>query len=161
MIAQYDVVALLSELGRMQSDRKMGGGVWLGVNPTKTTKDGGAVYAAVCPNGYHESTESEAHALFLLVDSFRTRAEDLPETHARIQSWGGSFRDIDVARLTARRIAKQVRSEHPRVDGHTLDNMFNAELSKREAHIKAERNGDMHESPNPAHPPKPAPRRKP
>jgi hypothetical protein len=129
----HDVASLLAELGQMQADRRMGGGVWIGTNPHRKTKEGGPVFVAMCPNGYHESAESEAHALSLLVDSFRTRAEDRPEIHERIQAWGGSYADIRFARETAQRIAKKVRHDHPAADGASLDVMLGDELSKREA----------------------------
>lgn len=47
-------------------------------------KQGEPIFIVGSPNGYHESRSSFEHAVLLLVDSHRTRAEDLEEVYSRL-----------------------------------------------------------------------------
>lgn len=70
--------ALADELFEMQSARKMAHGF---VPSIRAGKDGRPIFVIRCANGHHESDESHEHALELLLDSHRTRIEDLESTH--------------------------------------------------------------------------------
>lgn len=76
--------------------------------------------------GSSESLQSHEHALFLLVDAHRVRAEDRPEHHARI---GG---DVKQARREAQAIAKKIRDENPGMSGADRDVLFQKALRERE-----------------------------
>lgn len=120
----YDTLA--SELADIQKRYRMQEGLEFGF---RETRGGAVVYVARSPNGYHESTESHAHALWLLVDSFRTRIEDTPEVHARLQALSG---DIQAARIEAMRIAAAVRKENPDATGPERDTLVLVALDRRE-----------------------------
>ena len=79
-----DFAALVPEL----FDRLSGMAVPAEVGLRRLTRaDGGHVFVAFCSNGIHESTESAAHALESLCDSFRPRLEDLESTQMRVAKW--------------------------------------------------------------------------
>jgi len=125
-----DKDALLAEWVAMAAARKMDPDV---VFLARQAKDGSPVYIAKCANGVHESVDSPEQALFLLVDSFRTRVEDLPETHARVQAWGGSYAaDVQVARDAVAEIAWKVAKENPALSGEERDALVLAALDTEE-----------------------------
>lgn len=111
---------------------------------------GRPLFVAHCANGRHESRQSPEHALFLLVDSFRTRAEDKAETHARIMQIHGM--DLKAARRFARELAKEIQDEHGKgVPGETRDKFLDRALDEQERELAAAR----------SRPPKAKPRKPP
>lgn len=96
---------------------------------------GKPLYVAHCANGRHESRQSLEHALFLMVDSFRTRAEDRPETHARLMEVHGC--DVKAARKLAAEMAENTRARFPAVSGEMRDAFLADELGKVERDVAA------------------------
>lgn len=126
------------ELGAIQAAR--------GMNPRfqidTLERYGRPLYVAHCANGRHESRQSEEHAMFLLVDSFRTRIEDKPETHERIMEIHGM--DLKSARRYARELAQRVQEAHGKgVPGETRDKLFARELEDEEEALTAPRRNAM------------------
>lgn len=142
---KYDRDALTAELGAMQDARKMERGGSFG---ERLARDGETViYTVTSPNGYHESAESHEHALFLLVDSHRTRVEDTPALHERILTKSGG--DIKGARSVAMRLAREVREANPDVSIEQHDALVLARLEQREADQDATAAGASVENPHP------------
>lgn len=128
------VKALGAELAEIQAAR--------GMNPRfqvdTEERYGRPLYVAHCANGRHESRQSPEHAMFLLVDSFRTRAEDRPETHERLMQMHGCT--VKEARRLAAEIAAELRAKHPGTPGETRDKLFENEVAKAERELVARKN---------------------
>ena len=99
------------------------------------TRGGATVYRVRCANGEHWSIESPAHAMFLLVDSHRTRYEDTLVCHQRLLSWGK--RDVREARKWAARIGAEVRDAHPDATVEEHGRFVLAYIEQREAEREA------------------------
>lgn len=139
------VRALGAELIELQTARKMSPRFMI----TEVTLHGRTIWTAVCANGIHQSRQSAEHALFLLVDSFRTRIEDKPETHARVQAWGGSYAaDVKTARRHCAAVAQRIREQNPNMPGEQRDALVLAQLGADERRLREP----------PPEPPSPAPR---
>lgn len=93
------------------------------------------VFIVRAQNGYHESPESFEHALELLVDSHRTRPEDLFENHQRMMALTGcSLKD---ARRRCAEMAKSASGDPDTRFLHALD-LFEAHLIEDDRKSKAE-----------------------
>lgn len=108
-------------------------GLRVGFNIRKPYVDGlgRTVYTVHFSHAYHESLESYEDALEQMVEAWRTRVEDLPETHARIQA----IRDYAKPREAAREvlaIAQKVRNENPTATGEERDALVLAEIERLE-----------------------------
>lgn len=142
----HDLETLTLELIAMQTSRGMKRDHGFAM---RKAKDGRDIFIVMCPNGYHESYESHAHAMHLLVDSFRTRVEDLPATHERIQAWGGAYADLKAARSYADSIAKGLVAKFPDMPGEERDALLLQSLADSERH-----NVKAHATTHPTKPPK-------
>lgn len=121
----HDRDALMAELEEIQARHKMqSGGEFL----TREARDGSTIYAVKTANGYHESAESYDHALFLLVDSFRTRIEDTQEFRDRLALAGVSG---GVRKALA--IGSRVKLENPDMTGEERDALTTAILERHES----------------------------
>lgn len=100
-----DLAALVPEL----FDRLAGMAVAPQVLLRRTPHPDGFVYDAVCSNGIHQSTESAAHALESLCDSFRPRLEDLESTQHRVCQWSAEPQS-DAALAEARQLLASIRN---------------------------------------------------
>ncbi len=129
-------VADLAEIRETQSRLKMTPGLEF---TSREARDGRPIYIVRCANGHHESYDSHAHALALLVDSHRTRAEDTPVVHERIMhGWGG---DVAHARKVAAHLSQLIRSANPNANGEERDAILIATIDARDAEIAKEREG--------------------
>ncbi len=124
------VKELATELATVQTDRKM----CPRFTVETTIVRGRTIHTASCANGVHQSLQSPEHAVFLMVDSFRTREEDKPEIHERIKAHGG---DIKNARRVAAQIAKTVRERSPGLSGEEYDALVLKALDQYEADLEA------------------------
>ncbi len=134
-MSKYDTDALFAELEAMQAKYKMATGHEFSVRQAPRT--GFPVYICKTANGHHESAESYEHALFLLVDSFRTRIEDTEAVHLRIQAWDGVA--IKTCRKIADSIAKEVLAANPGMPGEERDALVLAALDDEESNRAADK----------------------
>lgn len=74
-------IALRAEWSALASSRGMSDGLLF---DARRGKQGQPIFIVISSNGYHESYESFEHAISLLVDSHRTRAEDREEVYSRL-----------------------------------------------------------------------------
>jgi hypothetical protein len=118
------------ELARELAAKQTAGAMKPRFTLSTETRRGSTVYIAQSANGYHESRQSPEHALFLLVDSHRTRIEDTPAFHARILAKSGG--DIKSARAVAMDLARSVRAANPNMPGAARDALVLAALQMRE-----------------------------
>lgn len=116
---------LKAEWSDLVKTRQMDGRVDVG---TRERRKGGTAYFVSCSNGYHESAESHEHAFSLLVESFRTRAEDRPETYEKLLGKNG---DVKAARQRAMQIAQTVRKANPMASPEEWDKLVVSEIEKR------------------------------
>jgi hypothetical protein len=94
--------ALRAEWSQMTTARRMTPGL---VFDSRRHRDQRPIYIVRCDNGYHESLLGYEDALERLVDSHRTKAEDLEETHARYAAATGM--SLADARYRCREMSKQ------------------------------------------------------
>lgn len=87
------------------------------------------LYVCSSKYGHHESYQSRDHALYLLVDSHRVRAEDRPETRARLVALG---HEPSTALRLCQAIGRNV-AKGGRMPGAEHDALVDAEIRKLEA----------------------------
>jgi hypothetical protein len=108
---------------------------------------GKPIFIARCGNGRHESRQSPEHAMFLMVDSFRTRGEDRPETHARVMGMHGCT--IKDARRISAALAADLRVQQPGISGEARDMLFESALDEKERFLVERRSAPPKESGTP------------
>lgn len=90
----------------------------------------GTVVRVCGPHACHESYDGVEAAMELLVDSFRTRVEDLEETHLAIVKWRRC--DIKAARRYASQCAREVREANPDAPGEKRDALLLEHLAQEQ-----------------------------
>ncbi len=103
------------------------------VNVTCETKKGRTVWTCHAANGFHQSTTSAEHAVFLLVDSHRTRVEDTEEFRERLQAANGMSKK-EALRACAR-LTNEMRAADPRATGKERDALATVWLENLEAEM--------------------------
>lgn len=107
------------------------------------TREGkqGTIVRVCGPHGCHESYDGVEAAMELLVDSFRTRVEDLETTHRAILKWRGG--DLKDARQFAAQCAAEVRGKNPGLPGEKRDALVLEALGAEEKALLAARSADL------------------
>lgn len=102
------------------------------INVTVSFKDGRTVWTCHALNGLHQSTTSAEHAVFLLVDSHRTRVEDTEEFRARVQAANAGMTKREAIRRCAR-LTNEMRAADPKATGQQRDRLATLWLESLEA----------------------------
>lgn len=125
---RHDLETLTEELADTQQRMRMEpGGEFL----TRLDADDSPIYVVRTANGHHESRDSHAHALFLLVHAHRTRLEDLEVTHRRILAKTPNV-TFQEARNIALAIGQAIRDEDPERSVEDHDALVEAAIRSRE-----------------------------
>ena len=112
-------ISLATEWRDIQEARHLPAGLSF---DARRSRDGRPVFIVSCGNGYHESLRGYEHALELLVDSHRTRVEDLESTHRSVMAQRGEM-TIREARRVCLEAAQRVDKDHPHITGRDRDRL--------------------------------------
>lgn len=116
------VQALAAEWGSMRSSRFK--------FYERQDSRGRDVFGVQCEHGQHESHQGHEHALFLLVDSHRTRAEDTPEFRARLEALGMTPKE---ALQRSQQMGRDVAKASGRMPIEDHDALVEAEMRRLES----------------------------
>ncbi len=104
------------------------------INVTTEIKKGRTIWTCHALNGYHQSTTSAEHAVFLLVDSHRTRVEDTEGFRERVQAANAGMTKREAIRRCAR-LTNEMRAADPKATGQQRDRLATLWLESLEAEM--------------------------
>ena len=99
---------------------------------TESVVRGQRIWTCESENGFHQSKTSAEHALFLLVDSHRTRIEDTEAFRLRVKAANAGMTSKEALRR-CEQIGKQIRDANPKATGEERDALAMAHLEGLEA----------------------------